>query len=44
MKQGYEDNRAIEETLSLAWQLLSDLPKAELKRIKKEFIEKHYKE
>jgi len=44
VKQGYEDNRAIEETLSLAWQLLSDLPKAELKRIKKEFIEKHYKE
>ncbi len=44
VKQGYEENRAIEETLALAWQLLSDLPKAELKRVKKEFIEKHYKE
>jgi len=43
VKQGYEENRAIEETLSLAWQLLSDLPQAELKRIKKEFIEQHYK-
>lgn len=44
VKQGCEENRAVEETLSLAWQLLSDLPKTELKRIKKEFIEQHYKE
>lgn len=44
VKQGYEENRTIEETLALAWKLLSDLPKPELKRIKKEFIEKHYKE
>jgi len=44
VKQGYDENRAVEETLSLAWQLLSDLPKVELKRIKKEFIEKHYKD
>jgi V/A-type H+-transporting ATPase subunit B len=44
VKQGYEDNRAIEETLSIAWKLLSGLPKAELKRIKTEFIDKHYAE
>jgi len=44
VQQGYENNRPIEETLSIAWSLLSDLPKAELKRIKKEFVEKHYKE
>ncbi len=44
VKQGYEENRAIEESLAIAWELLSELPKAELKRIKKEFIEKHYKE
>jgi len=44
VKQGYEENRSIEETLSIAWGLLSDLPKTELKRIKKEFIEEHYKE
>lgn len=43
VKQGYEDNRTIEETLSIAWELLSDLPKTELKRIKKEFIDKYYK-
>ena len=39
--QGYETNRTIEETLSLGWELLSILPKAELKRIKPEFIEKY---
>jgi V/A-type H+-transporting ATPase subunit B len=44
VKQDYEDNRAIEETLAIAWKLLSDIPKSELKRIKKEFIDKHYKE
>jgi len=44
VKQSYEENRAIEETLSLAWSLLSDLPKAELKRIDKKFIAEHYKE
>jgi V/A-type H+-transporting ATPase subunit B len=44
VKQGFEDNRAIEETLAIAWKLLSDLPKAELKRIKKEFIDKYYSE
>ncbi|MFH1642569.1 MAG: V-type ATP synthase subunit B [Nanoarchaeota archaeon] len=44
VKQGYEDNRVIEETLGIAWDLLSGLPKSELKRIKKDFIEEHYKE
>ncbi len=44
VKQDYEENRAIEESLAIAWQLLSTLPKSDLKRIKKEFIEKHYKE
>jgi len=44
VKQSYDENRAIEETLSLAWSLLSDLPKSELKRIDKKFISEHYKE
>ena len=39
--QGTEENRSIEETLNLGWELLSILPKAELKRIKPEFIEKY---
>ena len=29
-----EENRSIEETLDLGWELLSILPKSELKRIK----------
>lgn len=43
VNQGYEENRSIEESLSLAWQLISELPKAELKRIDKKFIDKYYK-
>lgn len=40
--QGKEENRSIQETLSIAWKLLSELPETELKRIKKEFIDKYY--
>jgi len=38
----YED-RSIERTLEIAWDLLSLLPETELKRIKKEHIAKYYK-
>ena len=41
VSQGTDENRSIEETLNLGWELLSILPKAELKRIKPEFIEKY---
>lgn len=44
VSQGYNKNRSIEETLEIGWQLLSILPKSELKRIKDEFIEKYYVE
>jgi V/A-type H+-transporting ATPase subunit B len=37
-------NRSIEETLALAWDLLSDIPKEYLKRIPEKFIDKYYKE
>ncbi len=40
--QGTTTNRSIEETLNLGWELLSILPKSELKRIKPEFIEQYY--
>ena len=40
-RQGSEENRSIEETLDLGWQLLGLLPKSELKRIKPEYIEKY---
>lgn len=42
VKQGYDENRTIEQTLSLTWSLLSELPESELKRIKEEFIEKYH--
>ena len=41
VSQGYETNRSIEDTLSLGWELLDILPKAELKRIREEYIEKY---
>ncbi|NLT58136.1 MAG: V-type ATP synthase subunit B [Clostridiales bacterium] len=44
VSQGYGANRSIEETLEIGWQLLSILPKSELKRIKEDLIEKYYPE
>ncbi|MEM3372980.1 MAG: V-type ATP synthase subunit B [Candidatus Anstonellales archaeon] len=44
VKQRTNENRSIEDTLNLAWELLSMLPETELKRIKKEYIEKYGKE
>jgi len=41
VSQDYEDNRSIEETLTLGWELLSILPRSELKRITPELIEKY---
>ena len=44
VKQGLEENRSIEETLSIGWRILSELPKRELTRISMEEIEKYYLE
>ena len=41
VNQGAEENRSIQETLDLGWELLSILPASELKRIKPEFIDKY---
>ncbi|HIW16625.1 MAG TPA: V-type ATP synthase subunit B [Firmicutes bacterium] len=41
VNQGNDTNRSIEETLDLGWELLSILPKSELKRIKPELIDKY---
>ncbi len=43
LKQGYEENRGIEETLSRAWDVLSYLPESELTKIKSDFIKRYYK-
>ena len=41
VSQGYQTDRSIEETLSVGWELLSMLPRTELKRIKEEYIDKY---
>ena len=41
VSQGYYTDRSIEETLTVGWELLSMLPRTELKRIKEEYIEKY---
>lgn len=41
VSQGPDENRSIQDTMDLGWELLSILPKAELKRIKPEFIEQY---
>jgi V/A-type H+-transporting ATPase subunit B len=43
VNQGVNENRSIEQTLDIGWDLLSDLPESELKRIKAEFITKYRK-
>ncbi len=41
VSQGNNTNRTIEQTLDLGWELLSLLPRSELKRVKLEHIEKY---
>lgn len=41
VRQGENENRSIEETLTIGWKLLMILPRAELKRVKVEEIEKY---
>lgn len=43
INQGFNTNRSIEETLDLGWELLSILPRSELKRISPEYIDKYMK-
>ncbi|EMA48714.1 V-type ATP synthase subunit B [Halococcus morrhuae DSM 1307] len=42
--QGFDNNRDIEDTLDIGWDLLSTLPKSSLNRIDEELIEKYYRE
>ncbi|MBR4439859.1 MAG: V-type ATP synthase subunit B [Clostridia bacterium] len=44
VSQGYETDRSIEETLNIGWELLGILPRAELKRIRTEYLDKYYHE
>ncbi len=41
IRQGEFENRTIEDTLELGWELVSKLPRAELKRVRDEHVEKY---
>jgi len=43
VRQGEYENRAVEDTLLLGWQLLTIVPVRELKRVREEYIEKYLK-
>ena len=43
LNQGFDENRSMEQTLELAWDLLSLLPKSELDRMNSALIEEHYR-
>ncbi len=42
LSQGYDENRSLEQTLNIAWEVLSILPENQLHRLTKEQIEKYY--
>jgi V/A-type H+-transporting ATPase subunit B len=41
--QGVDENRTIEQTLNLGWELLGVLPEGELKRIDEKYVKQYYK-
>ncbi|MDO4987915.1 MAG: V-type ATP synthase subunit B [Synergistes sp.] len=43
VRQGEYQNRTVEETLELGWNLLTIVPQRELKRVRDEYIEKYFK-
>lgn len=42
VSQGYDNDRSIEETLDIGWELLRLLPRAELKRISDKLLDEYY--
>jgi len=42
VRQGENEDRGIEATLDLGWELLRKLPRQELKRIRQEYLDKYY--
>lgn len=43
VNQAFDENRSLDQTLDIAWEILSILPEAELTRIPKEYIKARYK-
>jgi V/A-type H+-transporting ATPase subunit B len=44
IKQESQEDRSIVQTLTIGWELLSSLPKADLKKIDEKYIKKYLKE
>jgi V/A-type H+-transporting ATPase subunit B len=44
VNQGWQENRSIEDSLDLAWELLEIVPREELTRIDSEMLDKHMPE
>ncbi|MBP8131874.1 MAG: V-type ATP synthase subunit B [Candidatus Hydrogenedentes bacterium] len=42
IRQGEDENRTIEESLAIGWDLLAMLPRASLKRVREAWLEKYY--
>ena len=42
VQQGRSENRSLEQTLSIGWEILSDLPRSELNRIDAKMLDQHY--
>lgn len=42
INQGFNENRSIEQTLQIGWELLTILPRAEMKRIKDKYLEQYF--
>ncbi|RKZ22666.1 V-type ATP synthase subunit B, partial [bacterium] len=42
ISQGEYEDRSIEDTLNLGWELLSMFPRTELKRIREEYLNRYY--
>ena len=40
--QGYNENRTIEQSLNLGWELLATLPRVELDRVPEDILDKYY--
>ncbi|HOO63901.1 MAG TPA: V-type ATP synthase subunit B, partial [Synergistaceae bacterium] len=41
VRQGEYENRTVEETLALGWELLTIIPRRELKRVRDSYLEKY---
>ena len=44
LTQATDENRTIDETLSILWKVVSQLPKNELTKVKDKFVDQYYQE